>query len=339
MNLQTIEERDKNHKELIVDPNKYLKHTFYFWAFLIPIIFGSRTLAIEHIYADPYWILFIESAFMIVISLALTIMLYGYIGKSRISLFNFLFRYITIFDSYKIIFLAFLAGFGHIMANFSFILAEKFNLWSGGSQGPLLCSLVVNTFISLGVGLKFFNEKHNYRQYLGGIIMITATIVIISCYTFEFELVISITRNLYFILSLVLAIVASALWAVPIICGKCSMYYSDVNPIEFGILSMFFSGFIGCFSILILIFTQTKFSTLPNQSVIYTVVRIGFASLFTVFGYCTIFKATSIGSIGVVQLFVNIKIVALVIEEFLFKGEISNLFITSIAFLALIVGT
>ena len=332
MNLQTIGEKENNSQEVIAEPNKYLHHSFYFWATLIPILFGSKDLIISKTMIDPFWILFIESCFLILFWVSLTIMLYAYIGWSRISLYDYLFRYISIFQSYKIILLALLAGMWHIIASFILILAKKFNTMSGGSIGPMLCTLTINTLICLAWGKFFFQEKHPYRQYLGGVIVIASTVLIIIWRTFEFGFTISITENLYFILSLILSLVASSLWAVPIIWGKYSIYYYDIHPVEFGVLSLTFSGIFGFIVLLLVVLlTGTPLHIYANQSSLFNVIRVGFSAIFTLVGYLTIYKSVSLGNMGTAQLFLNTKIAIMVIEEFLFIGDIPNITVTSIS--------
>ena len=109
--MQTYEEQRNGPKSPVEEPKKYLDHKFYIYALVIPVIFGTRAISIEKTYADPYWVFCIESIFILVICLGLILSLYLYIGSSRVTLFNFFFRYITILESKRVIFLAMLSGF------------------------------------------------------------------------------------------------------------------------------------------------------------------------------------------------------------------------------------
>ena len=96
------------------------------------------------------------------------------------------------------------------------------------------------------------------------------------------------------------------------------MYYHNTNPVAFGTVAMLFCGITGCFTLSMILSQDIAFGLAKDQSLIFTIVRIAFAGIFSYTGYLTYFMATSKGSVEVTQLFSNMKSIVQLIEEFLF---------------------
>lgn len=110
------------------------------------------------------------------------------------------------------------------------------------------------------------------------------------------------------------------------VLGKYVIYYHKTDPLEFGVLSMFFSGILGMFTIVIILKNNIAFVIPEEESQTFTLIRIAFSGIFSVTGYLAYFKATSKGSVEVTQLFSNMNSVVQLIEEFLFLNIIPDLF-------------
>ncbi|CAI2372010.1 unnamed protein product [Moneuplotes crassus] len=344
MNIRTAEEERKDERGYLEEPGVYLDHKYYIYALIVPILFGTRAITLEKTLADPYWIFCIENMFVLVICLGLTLSLYFYIGCSRISFIDFCFKYVTIFKIKRVVLLAIISGFCLAAGNFLLILAFNFNDMSQGSSTPLSCVLLVSTLICLWFGIYFFNERHAYRQYLGGAIMLAAAVLLTTERDFEVAIVVSIYKNAYFIISLVLGLISCFFVSCAVICGKFAMFHHNANPVEFGVLSMTFASIISLATLVKVILSSEEFITDPKTSGFFTVIRIGFQALLYCVGYIIFYKAANLGTIGSTQLFYNCKIAVVLIEEFLIVGIIpgvtrsSNLVFELICFVALFVG-
>lgn len=326
MNLQTKDDRDDYRRlGLRENPDKYTSYTFYLWASLAPIQFGTKMLFITSAKCNPIWIIFIENLFMIMTCLLLALMGYCYIGCNNWSLKNYCWKYLKIFYHFKTILLAMISGAFNALANFVIVYAIKLNLKSDGSPGAMNSVLMLNTIICLGTGVYLFNERHSYKQYLGGFTVFIAIIVLTLDRNFELPGFHSIQENLYYFYSILLALLAWCLWAVTGICGKYAVYFFRADPIEYGILAMFIWGITGSFTLILILANDIPFDLERGESAIYTIARIAFAGVFSVTGYLAYFKATSKGSVEVTQLFSNMKSVVQLFEEFLFLNIVPSL--------------
>lgn len=184
---------------------------------------------------------------------------------------------------------------------------------------------MLNTVICLIVGVYLFNEQHGYKQYLGGLIVLIAILILTLDRSFELPGLHSLNQNLYYIYSICLALVACLLWAGTGICGKYAMYYYKADPIQYGILAMLICGCVGSLTFILILAQDIPFGLAKGESTLYTIIRIAFAGMFSVTGYLVYFKASSKGSVEIAQLFSNMKSIVQLIEEFLFLNITPNL--------------
>lgn len=101
-----------------------------------------------------------------------------------------------------------ISGAFNALANFVIVYAIKLNLKSDGSPGAMNSVLMLNTIICLGTGVYLFNERHSYKQYLGGFTVFIAIIVLTLDRNFELPGFHSIQENLYYFYSILLALLA-----------------------------------------------------------------------------------------------------------------------------------
>ena len=101
-----------------------------------------------------------------------------------------------------------ISGVFNALANFVMIYAIQLNLKSDGSPGPMNSVLMLSTVICLGTGVYVFNEKHGYKQYIGGFIVFIAVIILTLDRDFELPGFHSIQENMYYLYSILLALLA-----------------------------------------------------------------------------------------------------------------------------------
>ena len=87
----------------------------------------------------------------------------------------------TLLKDRRITYLATLIGFLNALGNLSIIFAIKFARDAGSSSSSINTILMLNVLIALMAGVFMFGERHTLMQYIGGILVIGAILLI----TFE----------------------------------------------------------------------------------------------------------------------------------------------------------
>lgn len=271
------------------------------------------------------WIIFIEHISMIITTIFIIMMSFLYFGVGNVNVTSYLCSIFAIFRSVIVLVLAVISGVATALGNFVIVFALKINLASGGTPGVLNCVLYLNSVICLIAGIYFFNERHRYQKYLGGIIIMASVVLLTLERTFELPGLHSFGENIKYVYSLLLSALACVLWSIAAVAGKYAFYNYKCSPMNFSILTILVCGVTGSFVFILIVSENTGLELKPGQSFLYTMVRIVLAGVFSVIGYLAHFKASSLGPVEVCQLFVNLKSVVQIVEEFLFMNLIPSM--------------
>ena len=230
-----------------------------------------------------------------------------------------------VFKDYRIVILGSIAGLSNTIANVCIILAIKLNLKSGGSPGAMNWILMFNVVVLLIVGVFMFKEHHTLKQYVGGVIIFIAIIILALSRSFEETGTHTTVQNNQYIISLWLAFVSWNCWAIPGIAGKYAIIHYNCGSIDFSNLALFISGISGAAIYFYIYAYQVPFGLIEPEKAYLAIIKSVLWGVFSVLGYLLFYKATSIGPVEISQLFSNLKSIVQIIEEFIFLGILPNL--------------
>ena len=185
-------------------------------------------------------------------------------------------------------------------------------------QESWIQSLCFNVVLWLIAGIFIFNEHHTLKQYVGGAIIFIAIILLAFDRGFEKVDTHTSTENEAYYLSLLLTALTWVVWAIPSIVGKYAMYYYNCSPIHFSNMTLFISGLFGMAVYLYIYCFNISFSLDESENFYFAIWKSMTWGALVTFASALFYKATSMGSVEIAQLFANLKSIVQVIEEFIF---------------------
>ena len=180
--------------------------------------------------------------------------------------------------------------------------------------------------ISLIVGLVLFGERHTIIQYVGGVIIIGAIILIAFERSLDENSTYTDFQNEKHFVALFWALLTCISFSWMIIITKWACFYYNANVVEYSWIAMGLSGIIGSLSFIPLQYYQTPLEHKLTTNIVESLMLAIWAGILTTIGQTVYFTAVSRGSIEVAQLFVNMKSIVQLIEEIIFLSIVPNFF-------------
>ena len=183
---------------------------------------------------------------------------------------------------------------------------------------------MLNVLIALAAGLVIFSEKHSVTQYVGGLIIIGAVILITFERTLGNDTFASAQHSNFHFISIFFTLISCFSWSMMIITTKYCTYNYDVDIVEYASLAMTLSGFIGSLTGLPIYYFGTPMNFLYKNKILSNVMFAVLAGLFTTMGQFSYYSAVSLGSVEVSQLFINTKPIVQMVEELILFSIFPN---------------
>ena len=268
MNSNFITEYNMEKRECkpLIAEGKPLNKFFYFtWAIMASILFGTKFFFLELSHLSQIWIFFIMHV-TICITALIAFIFYFLLSRSHQStLGNYIWRDNWFAKNKKLIFLAFGAGTINALGNISIIFAIKTAHDAGSSPAVISTILMLNVLIALLAGLILFGESHTIVQYIGGVMIIGAIILIAFERSLEIPGVYTDIQNMKHLVAVFWALITWFSFSFMIIITKWAWYYFNVNVVEYSCVTMALSGFVGALSFIPLQYYHT-----PLEAILYS---------------------------------------------------------------------
>lgn len=320
------------HPKSSEDETHVFNFTYYIFSLLASINLGTKMFLITFAKWNEFWIYFIEHVgmwmtWLTVISIIIQYKKYQNKAKGIDRPIQ-----LEIFKNKKAVLFSCLTGIFIALGNIAIIFAMKHAHKSGASPSTITSILNLNVLMMLIVGLLAFNEHHKPVKYIGGLVVLSSILVVATHRRFESKTKYTDEENHDFKLSIIYVLITTVAWGAGGISWKYTFYYKGSDPIEFTTVAMTTSGLFGSCMIIVIVIFQIPFELGEGYSFSSTVFFCYSWGVLTATALYMQFKAFSIGSAEISQLWVNTKVLVQMGEELLVFHSLP----TPVAFLGVI---